>query len=435
MFKLRKDNLEELSRDGGLDSVIEKELPATIKDAIKLCEQLGERYIWVDALCLVQDNEDDVSIGIRMMNSIYRGSYFTIVAGSGTDAGAGLPGLQLAVTDDEQREQMIREVAPGLHMTVVHSIDWHLRRSTYNERGWTLQELVLPRRTVIFINNQVYFRCQQANWCEETWADTWTHSLDPDDSNIRRVPDVVDGFLPSVWAYQKLCEDFSRRKLRDDGDALRALAGITRSLAAGMDTSITEGLPQSFLGHFLLFIARNARLRRRDRFASFSWAGWEGHVNWPRENFVWYHEKDDGTFQRTQDTENLILHLKHNQVVEWHMMIATRGLKGLSIPSYIRSSILVNFTREHPYVFGEGAHETDLQRQLSGARSPLMVTPLSAFPMRALDTANGQVEFDRLVARMTDRRERMALSNWMASRRLRRGKPPLLDVALLRSLT
>ncbi|KAH8708481.1 hypothetical protein GQ44DRAFT_628004, partial [Phaeosphaeriaceae sp. PMI808] len=131
-YTLQKRDLDRLSQEGSLES-IRAILPNTINDAIDLVKALGERYLWIDGLCLVQDDPTDVNEGIRMMNSIYSGSYFTIVAGSGLDANAGLPGV---MGSTEGREQVIEEVAPGAQMTVLHGIDWHLSRSIYNERGW-----------------------------------------------------------------------------------------------------------------------------------------------------------------------------------------------------------------------------------------------------------------------------------------------------------
>ncbi|ROT39614.1 hypothetical protein SODALDRAFT_134324 [Sodiomyces alkalinus F11] len=93
---------------------------------------------------------------VREMNSIYQGSYFTLVAGSGDNANSDLPGVRL---HPRAPRQLVARINPDLKMAAVHGIDWHLRRSAYRERGWTLQELVLPRRTIIFINNPVYFSC------------------------------------------------------------------------------------------------------------------------------------------------------------------------------------------------------------------------------------------------------------------------------------
>jgi hypothetical protein len=38
-------------------------------------------------------------------------------------------------------------------MTIIYTVTRHLQRS---QRGWTLQEMVLPQKTLVFVNGQVY---------------------------------------------------------------------------------------------------------------------------------------------------------------------------------------------------------------------------------------------------------------------------------------
>ena len=442
MPMLKKDNFELLSAEGSLE-VIRNDLPKTINDALDLVRAMNERYLWIDCLCLVQDDDDDVSLGIEQMNSIYQGSYFTIVAASGADANEGLPGIG---STSRNSHQIVKDIGPGLRMTVLHSIDWHLRRSVYNERGWTLQELVLPRRTVIFINDRVYFRCQEANWAEDLWADKWTHWLDADDSNISRIPDPNDGFLPSFWAYQKLCEDYSRRKLRSDGDALRAIAGISRPLASGMVTLMVEGLPGYYLDQFLLFISSNGNLRRRPEFASFSWAGWEGSVMWPRENYVWY---DNSSGKRTWKTANILKWFKHKRIVEWHALDSSGHLENLTFRRWDMPSLLLDLMLQYPRVFPAVDMDPELQQRafplynstwgshgdvpnwdrghhLFGDKDEVedgghfKPKPRQQFSLKQFNLANGQAEFDRLVRRLESTLEKLALRNWIAQRNFRK---------------
>lgn len=292
MLKLNKGNLDTFMTPGSLE-MIRENLPKTLNDAIDFLQTNGLRYLWIDTLCLVQDDPEDVSIGVNLMGSIYLNSLFTIIAGSGTDANTGLIGVQPL---SRSSTQFIVDIAPDLRMTATHNIDWHLSRSIYNQRGWTCQELVLPRRAVIFINNTVYFRCQSANWSEETtsdhpsWGDSW---LDPDDFNISRIPSQIEGANAAWWAYQKLNEDYSRRELRFDSDTLRAVAGMARPLAKQMDTCMLQGLPVRYLDNALLFMSSTGDMRRRPGFASYSWAGWAGRVMWPRENYTWSPENGD----------------------------------------------------------------------------------------------------------------------------------------------
>lgn len=67
-------------------------VPATIQDAIILDRKLGIRFLWVDRLCIVQDDEASVQSNIAQMASIYAQSYFIIIATDG-DSETGIPGI------------------------------------------------------------------------------------------------------------------------------------------------------------------------------------------------------------------------------------------------------------------------------------------------------------------------------------------------------
>ncbi|KAK4506463.1 hypothetical protein PRZ48_000195 [Zasmidium cellare] len=438
MFMLNKENFDQLSTPGSIDSV-RSELPKTVNDVIDFVKAIGERYLWIDGLCLVQDDHEDVLLGIQMMNSIYHGAYCTIVAASGEDANAGL-----IVSGNDP---VVKEVAPGVKMTIQHSVEWYLNRSKYNTRGWTLQELVLSRRTIVFMNGQLHFRCRTANWSEDTWADQWATWRDPDDSNITRIPGLMDGLLAHLWPYQKLCEEFSSRTLRRDGDALRATAGITRTLAAGMETCLVEGLPGYYLDHFLLFISANGDLERRPEFGSFSWAGWNGRIMWPRENFAWYNEQSE----RTWEVDNILKYFEHNRIVAWNSINRNASLNELSSTTYARNdfhapSPLLRLMREYPSIFED--LETDPVRDMGNPRCfsshgshgdmpmwgvnyddderldwmPKKGQYKKGFSIKGFDLLNGQAEFDRMVQHVENPLELLTLQNWQACRRVSIGQ-------------
>lgn len=68
-FRLTKSNLAPLLVPGTIGEVFST-LPKTICDAITLCIRLGVQYLWVDALCLLQNDEEDLEQGINVMDRI-----------------------------------------------------------------------------------------------------------------------------------------------------------------------------------------------------------------------------------------------------------------------------------------------------------------------------------------------------------------------------
>jgi len=75
---LNSGTAERLYQHGGLDDSY-TDIPATIKDAMRFCEQFGVRYLWVDTLCICQDDADSLSRQIAAMDLIYQSAYLTIV--------------------------------------------------------------------------------------------------------------------------------------------------------------------------------------------------------------------------------------------------------------------------------------------------------------------------------------------------------------------
>ncbi|KFZ08461.1 hypothetical protein V502_09339 [Pseudogymnoascus sp. VKM F-4520 (FW-2644)] len=236
MFTLRKNNAELLYVEGYLER-IRPGLPKTINDAIDLVKAIGEKYLWVDSLCLINDNEGDIALGIRIMNSVFQGSYFTIVAASGDDANAGLWGV-----GSDTKEKMAQQ-SPEVGI----ELKGMLSKSEYSKRGWTLQELTLSQRALIFVDNRAFFTCQAANWDETSSMDRLTRLVESDTSEPRicGLPGPLDGAFPSLSAYLELFEEYSRRELRYDGDVLRAFYGLIRPLFGGMKTSSAEAFPHT----------------------------------------------------------------------------------------------------------------------------------------------------------------------------------------------
>ena len=111
-----------------------KEVPRTIRDAMDLVSAIGERYLWVDSLCLIQDDPADMKNGIDHMDLVYEGAIMTIIAAIGDHNNAGLPGLHPGT---RKNRQMTVEVRPGMRMGTVGGLFWPLSTTKYMKRGWT----------------------------------------------------------------------------------------------------------------------------------------------------------------------------------------------------------------------------------------------------------------------------------------------------------
>lgn len=129
----KKDNLHDLLDTPGALSKSCYSIPKTIRDAIELTKQLGEDYLWVDALCIVQDDDTIKQSMIGLMHLIYSNAFVTIFAASGSSSDAGLPGVSLS---SREGDQLTAPVAQGLTFIYPASFTT-IKRSAWSTRGWT----------------------------------------------------------------------------------------------------------------------------------------------------------------------------------------------------------------------------------------------------------------------------------------------------------
>jgi hypothetical protein len=148
-FELRKTTL---SVAQNLDQ-IPNTLPAmskTVRDAMAFCRLIGERYLWVDTLCIIQDDDKDRGEQMSAMGRIYGSAFATIVAAAGNDANAGLPGVK-----GYTRAAPVSENVDGVDlMATKRHVVFSLLDSAWNSRGWTYQEKLFSKRRIVFMDDQ-----------------------------------------------------------------------------------------------------------------------------------------------------------------------------------------------------------------------------------------------------------------------------------------
>lgn len=125
-----KARLVEFSQPNGLKTA---EMTRTVGDAILFVKQIGERYLWVDRLCIVQDDVAEKAKVISRMADIYLGATLVLVAASGEDANAGLPGVE----SNPRTERSMELMTGVLKLGDTNMFGESLATSTYETRGWT----------------------------------------------------------------------------------------------------------------------------------------------------------------------------------------------------------------------------------------------------------------------------------------------------------
>lgn len=144
-------------------------MPKTVEDAMEVTRALGYRYLWVDALCIVQDSPADLEVQLAQMNHIYGLAAVTIVARSSRSSDSGLPGVSIA-RDWLGGENLTCTLSCGLQIGPWDVLDRDFEQyeemngvladtSCYMWRGWTFQEQILSTRTLEFNRRRLMFWC------------------------------------------------------------------------------------------------------------------------------------------------------------------------------------------------------------------------------------------------------------------------------------
>ncbi|KAH7067412.1 heterokaryon incompatibility protein-domain-containing protein [Paraphoma chrysanthemicola] len=276
MFKAMKSNMSSLMKPGSLVSD-EIKIADTVRDAIYLVKNLGECYLWVDCLCIIQDQDDaTMSAMLRAMANIYASAEFTIAAADGADANYGLRGTgglsaDLSQLDVDQRPFYVER---------------YPFRSTWASRGWTFQESLFSRRLLVFGKTLTWF-CGRSEWNEFPILDDdriqegcKTVLITPSKRRHLGVPmgllsQITE--LPCLGAWCTIIDEYSQRCLTYDSDFHRAIAGATEILGPIFPGGLVHGLPIFFFDMVLLWQPQKVFSRRSD-YPSWSWTGWNAKL-------------------------------------------------------------------------------------------------------------------------------------------------------------
>ncbi|KDR71611.1 hypothetical protein GALMADRAFT_229571 [Galerina marginata CBS 339.88] len=286
ILRLLKENVDELQSPGSLEIVGNKErIPLTIRDAMEVTRKLGLRYLWVDSLCIVQD--DDSKLGSKMeaiakMGLVYGASDITLIAATGINAQAGIPGLRPGTRG---REQLIEEISPGCRLGAKTLWQNYIWTGVYFDRGWTFQEREFSTRSLTFIGGQVVFRCKETSgWREDVVFEDYRGAY----AAQTRHRDLYDP--AKVWNMEALIRNYSTLSLTFEADIYHAFAAMIQYIQREFQVILYHGIPDRYFDWFLLWKPLKAQ-QRRTITPSWSWSAWKGEAvldlhDWYSNNFA-----------------------------------------------------------------------------------------------------------------------------------------------------
>jgi hypothetical protein len=261
-----------------------RQLPLTLHDAVVVTRNLGLKYIWIDALCIVQDSQDDWEAECARMGDYYRFSYVTISPLQVLGANTGFlkprpnsltcPSVTLA----------------GSHIGLRRPIRNYVRGSPLSKRGWTLQERLLATRILHYGEDELLWECltcsaregstTEDSQCEDSSLLVQSEGIDFKRClrNLGNDPySIQDGAFPLWYRIVRL---YTGRLLTFPSDKLPAISAIARVIGDKTGSEYFSGIFQSDL-HGLAWCDQNNSSKSSWPAPSWSWASVEGLIRYP----------------------------------------------------------------------------------------------------------------------------------------------------------
>ncbi|KAK8070432.1 hypothetical protein PG997_010635 [Apiospora hydei] len=242
-------------------------LPKTFREAGEVAMYLGLKYLWIDSLCIIQDDEDDWKAQAAEMCNIYQGSYITIAATSATQGDDGLfhtvPKFPVSPVESADRRDLVLADFPLL------------------ARGWVYQELLLSPRFVHFARDEAAWECAGGNGdCECGMAAG--QALWPRKRAYRINMAAAPALYYTSAGWRQMASEYSTMRLTYDSDSLPAIAGVARQYGTKHRGSLgcyLAGLwEKSLVQDLLWYVPSEVKSARREAspVPSWSWASVTG---------------------------------------------------------------------------------------------------------------------------------------------------------------
>ncbi|KAF7561493.1 hypothetical protein G7046_g2646 [Stylonectria norvegica] len=297
------------------------QLPKTFQDAIVVTQQLGLRYIWIDSLCIIQDDGPDWQRESALMAEVYQNATCNITAAQAPNSSVGLfldhdpkftKPVKAGFKTDDQGE-ILHDFWPEYLWS--HG----LGDGPLMSRGWVLQECLLSRRNLHFKRDQVAWECRGGAFCE-TFPGKLPFFEDPRPLkhqfsmalfSLRKDAVSIRGAWNSAVAGYTAC------KLTYSTDKLVAFGGIATTFSEQLGNRYLAGLWLENISYQLLWCGRKSTHLNYVA-PSWSWASTDGDV---RDTFLPMHPGTD---------------VRQLEVLEAHVDLISQNLYGQVKAGYLR---------------------------------------------------------------------------------------------------
>jgi hypothetical protein len=251
-FRLKKGNYKDC-----LLSIPADKLPQTLLDATHFTHALGFQYIWIDAICIIQDDAQDWAFEAVRMRQVYQAADLCISALLSPSSVHGLfpkkrdwAGIRVAV--GEHREGFVLQVHDFSSMPSSYILNT-LEDSPMSSRGWTMQERFLSRKIVHIDRAQIMYECRRQIMPETGLV------LEDDDEEALSLQKLYSSLDTAprpklLLSWYHMIYEYGMRHFKHESDRLTALDGVRQLFQPGIDCLYWNGLWTSDLYTGLLWV-------------------------------------------------------------------------------------------------------------------------------------------------------------------------------------
>lgn len=283
-------------------------LSPTFRDALEIARRLKIRYVWIDALCIVQDSSDEWHSESVKMGDIYGNAILTISASHAADGLGGCYNDTLRPRPEDKTKVIVmnyEDRLAGCRSSLIFKMREHpdtlpreLDVNPLNTRGWVFQERFLSPRIVHFTSTQVVWECREG-YTLQTLVPLMARTVP---SQMMRVHFMNETAAMYQW-YKMVC-DYSQRAFTRPKDRLVAIAGIAEIFQRQVRARYIAGLWSAELAYGLAWYTRLGAANRggnkgvlhptRRRHPTWSWASHDFQANWPSRDEWEYTDDPQG---------------------------------------------------------------------------------------------------------------------------------------------
>ncbi|KAI5926507.1 heterokaryon incompatibility protein-domain-containing protein [Camillea tinctor] len=274
-------------------------LPRTLKDAVTVCRALGINYLWIDALCIIQDSESDWQAESVKMGSIYSQALVTIAAAVGDNCNAGCFNRRVGTVAPEipvDTVEISAILGTGETSTLCFYREWRhedffferaeeISSSLLQARAWTFQERLLSTRILHYGPEMLYWECREC-YGDEQYLRT-RHNKDEtlpgftvNHLETHFHPKTKEREIVTRW-YRNIIEQYSRRALTYEEDKFPAISAVAQLVRHYTAAEYIAGVWSLNLQYGLFWKSVGTKIEHSSYVApSFSWASCSNPVQW-----------------------------------------------------------------------------------------------------------------------------------------------------------